>query len=358
MVIRPVPPGRFDTIARLTEVTLGLASVIISVIVLANPLVSLGTLIALLAAALAFEGFQFVITGGIRPGWWRRVKQDLESTVRWIRGIGRVGVGSIAVGVVIAVLLDPQLSYATLLYLLALGVVFLGFGRVLHGLGRELPAWLRLSSIGMGVLAILLVGLAIALPSIGLATFAVLIAVILLLSGVQSIVSGLRPTDPRQLVLLKLVLFSLFYGLVLINWIDLFGKSVPGYGVWLVITYFAPFWVLIVYEGYREWPLAVSLGLLVSLANDVGYYFVGNLLFGFHQDLVPWIEGQLGFLGTQLVTIFQAGALSIPIDSWLMGLSIYARAALVAAGLYYWWIHPFRIVARIPKVTHPPHTST
>lgn len=359
MATPPPTPHRTETAIRLTEVVLGLASVVVSVVVLANPLISIGTLIVLLASALAFDGVRAVVTGGVHPAGWRRsVTKDLRSTLRWLRHLGYLGFGLITVGVVLAVLLNPRLSETTLLYLLAAGVVVLGLGRVLRGLGPDAPAWLRGSSIATGALVVLIVGLALAVPSIGLATFAILIAVTLLLGGIQSVVSGLQPTDPRQIVLLKLVLFSLFYGLVLINWIDLFGKSVPAYGIWLVLTYFAPFWVLIVYESYSEWPLALSLGLLVSLANDVGYYFVGNLLFGFHQNLGPWIEGQLGLLGNQLVTVFQAGAYSIPVDSWLMGLSIYVRAAIVSAGLYYWWKHPSRIVARIPGASQPSPRST
>jgi len=343
------PRARFDTAIRLTEVFSGLASVVVAIVVLANPLLSLRTLIILLSFALGFDVVRLLLSEGMRSVLRNRVQRDLESTLRWIRRFGPIGLGLIVFGLVIAVLVSPEFSQLTLLYLLAVGVIFLSVDRMLRAVGHEVPGWLRSASAGTGVLALLLVSLAILVPSIGLATFAILIAVSLLVSGIQSVVSGLRPTDPRQIVLLKLVLFSLFYGLVLINWIDLFGKSVPAYGVWLVLTYFAPFWVLLVYEGYSEWPLALSLGLLVSLANDVGYYFVGNLLFGFHQNLVSWTAGQLGFDGTNLVTVFQAGPVSIPVDSWLMGLSIYVRGIVVSAGLYYWWRHPARIVARIQE---------
>jgi hypothetical protein len=330
-----------------TEFLSGLTAAGISIVILANPLVPLGTLIVLLAATLAIDGLRLLVTGGILRGWWRKVEEDLQSTWRWIQRVGRVGVGAVVVAIVLAVLVSPELRELTVLYLLAVGVIFLSVDRVAHATGRESASWLRGSSAGVGILALALVLIGIGYSTITLATFAILLAVSMLLGGVQSVLSGLRPTDPRQIVLLELVLFSLFYGLVLINWIDLFGKSVPAYGVWLVLTYFAPFWVLLVFEGYTEWPLALSLGLLVSLANDVGYYFVGNLLFGFHQNLGPWIAGQLGFKGTQLVTIFDAGAFSIPVDSWMMGLSIYVRAALVTVGLYYWWRHPGRIVARL-----------
>ncbi len=340
------PRAHFDTLGRLTEVLLGLIGAGVAIVVLANPLVSLGTLIVLLAVALVSDCIRLLAPFGTGPRWWLRVEQDLRTTLGWLLRLGRFALGAIVVLIVLAVLLLPQLGELTLLYLLAAGVVILSIARITRAYGPETAAWLRISSVGTGVIALLLVVAALAVPSIGLPTLAILLAVSMLINSVQSVVWGLRPTDPRQIVLLKLILFSLFYGLVLINWIDLFGKTVPAYGVWLVLTYFAPFIVLIVYEGIGQWPLALSLGLLVSLANDVGYYFVGNLLFGFHQDLGPWIEGQLGFRGDRLVTIFQAGPVAINVDSWEMGLSIYLRAAVVAIGLYYWWSHPARIFAR------------
>ncbi|HEV2450162.1 MAG TPA: hypothetical protein VGU43_07140, partial [Thermoplasmata archaeon] len=77
------------------------------------------------------------------------------------------------------------------------------------------------------------------------------------------------------------------------------------------------------------------------------YFFVGNLLFGFHVALGPWLAGQLGFQGTTIVTTFEGGSFVIPVSSFLMGFSIYARAVLVGLGLYYWWSHPSRITARL-----------
>jgi hypothetical protein len=170
-----------------------------------------------------------------------------------------------------------------------------------------------------------------------------LLAVVVLINWIEGIVTGLRPTDRRQITLLKLILFSAFYGSVLVNWIDLYATTAPAYHIWLVLTYMAPFGVLIVFQGFKDWQLAVSLGLLVSLTNDVGYYFVGDLLFGFHVQLIPWLAGQLGFEGGKLLFGFQGGAFNIPVTSALMGLSIYARMAVVATVLYHWWKHPTKL---------------
>jgi hypothetical protein len=62
--------------------------------------------------------------------------------------------------------------------------------------------------------------------------------------------------------------------------------------------------------------------------------------------LGPWIAGQLGFHGGQIVTVFEGGRFSLNVTSWMMGLSIYVRAAVVGLILTYWWRHPGEIVAR------------
>ncbi len=345
------PRPRFDALGRATEIVLGLIGAGVAIVVLANPFVSVGTLIVLLSVALVADCVRLLLPFGTGPRWWLRVEHDLRSTLGWVLRLGRFALGAIAILIVLAVLLDPQLGELTLLYLIASGIVILSIARISSAYGPETAGWLRISSVGTGVIVLLLMVAALADPTIGIPTLAILLAVSMLINSVQSVVWGLRPTDPRQITLLKLVLFSLFYGLVLINWIDLFGKTVPAYGIWLLLTYFAPFVVLIIYEGVGQWPLALSLGLLVSLANDVGYYFVGNLLFGFHQDLPNWISGQLGLRGDQLVTIFQAGAISINVYSWQMGLSIYLRALVVTIGLYYWWSHPSRILSQPPAAS-------
>jgi len=333
-------------IGRLAQVLLGLFSVGFAVIVLAAPQLSLTGLLILLAEAVGLFAAQTILAGGrvlsIRGGWLRAE----GSLWRTIRSWGIVGVGALAFALAVVTILEPTLAVTTAVFALALALVSAGFGRILQSTGETLPQWLRGSTLATGVFSVVLVGVSVAFYGFAIAAFAILVGVILAVSGIESVVAGLHPTDPRQFVLLKLILFAAFYGLILINWIDLFGKQVPAYGVWLILTYMAPFGVLIVFQGWKSWPLAISLGLLVSLFNDVGYFFVGNLLFGFHEPLGPWIAGQLGFDGSQLVTIFQGGSFHIDVTSWMMGASIYARAAVVGLILYYWWRHPGDIVAR------------
>lgn len=313
---------------RLSEVVLGLASVVVSVVILADLSYQIGDLVLLLSVALLFSSVRMVANGGFRGGLAR-----LES-------LGLLGGGLLTVGVLLAVVFLPGLGFETLVFLFAITLAIQGIGRLLHSAKRGHPAWLRGSAMVTGALTLALALGSVLVPNVAALTLVPLIGAMVLLNGIEMIVWGLRPTDPRQLTLLKLVLFSAFYGLVLINWLDLYGTSAPAYHVWLILTYMAPFGVLIVFQGLKDWQLALSLGLLVSLMNDVGYFFIGDLLFGFHRALLPWIEGQLGFQGLQVLFEFQGGAFTIPVTSVLMGLTIYVRIAVVSLILYHWWQRP------------------
>jgi uncharacterized membrane protein HdeD (DUF308 family) len=339
---------------RLTQVLLGLVSIGFAIVVLAQPVLSLSGLVVLLGEAVALFSAQTILASGRFLSVEQEWLPGTRSVWRRIRSYGTLGVGLVALGLAAFAVLDPALALTTAVFALALALVTGALGRILQSAGENLPPWRRMSALATGLSSVVLVGLSVAFYGYALAAFAILVGVILLISGIETVVAGLRPTDPRQFVLLKLVLFSAFYGLILINWIDLFGKQVPAYGLWLILTYMAPFGVLIVFEGWRSWPLAASLGLLVSLFNDVGYFFVGNLIFGFHENLGPWISGQLGLEGPKVVTIFQGGAFTLDVSSWLMGFSIYARAAVVTLILYYWWRHPSAIVA----ATSPPPAAS
>jgi uncharacterized membrane protein HdeD (DUF308 family) len=198
---------RHDGWVRAIEISLGLVGAGISIVVLANPLVSIATLIDLLAFALAADAVRLLLPIGTGAAWWVRIERDFRATFGQLLRLGRVAIGALVAVVVLAVLLDPRIDQLTLLFLLAGGVVFVSIGRISRAYGPEIPGWLRISSVGTGVIALVLVIVATTYPAIGLATLAVLLAVSMLINSVQSVVWGLRPTDPRQIVLLKLVLF-------------------------------------------------------------------------------------------------------------------------------------------------------
>jgi uncharacterized membrane protein HdeD (DUF308 family) len=328
------PQGYAPLWFRVLEVILGLSSVIVAVVALANPGLGVSGLVLLLSLSIAFSGIRMIMAGTIR--------QRLMS----LEGLGLAVGGVLILVLVVVVVFFPGQSLLTLVFLLAAGMTIQGLGRILHARGIGPQKWIRNSALATGAVTVAIAGVVLLVQGVALLTLVALLAVVVLVNGIETIVSGLRPTDKRQLTLLKLVLFAAFYGLVLINWIDLYATTAPAYHIWLVLTYMAPFGVLIVFQGFKDWQLALSLGLLVSLMNDVGYFFVGDLLFGFMKPLIPWIEGQLGFQGSTLLFTFQGGAFNIPVTSALMGLSIYARIAVVTMILYHWWKHPAKLSAR------------
>ncbi|MCI4323941.1 MAG: hypothetical protein L3K03_08015 [Thermoplasmata archaeon] len=342
----PSKPLRQD-VGRLSQVILGLVSIGFAIVVLATPQLSLSGLFILLAEAVALTAAQTVLAGGRLLAGAKAVTERPQHWGHVIRSWGIIAVGLVAIVLAGFAALDPTLATTAAVIALAVAMVSQSFGRIFQSTGVTLPPWLRGSALATGLLTVVLVAATILFFGFIVAAFAILVGVILLIGGIETVVAGVHPTDPRQFVLLKLILFSSFYGLILINWIDLPGKTVvPGYGIWLLLTYMAPFGVLLVFQGWDAWPLAASLGLLVSLNNDLGYFFVGNLIFGYHVALGPWIAGQLGFQGSAIVTTFQGGSFSLPVASWMMGASIYLRIAVVGGILYYWWTHPKEIVAR------------
>jgi len=139
-----------------------------------------------------------------------------------------------------------------------------------------------------------------------------------------------------KLSVFKLASFAVLYGLLPINWIDLFNPAAPGYHVWLIIMYMAPFGLVVLMEGFSLFPVAFSLGLLASLMNDLFYYPVGDLFFGMKINVLSWWQGQLGLDGFKHIFTFQGGYFSLDVTSMLLGASVYLRMIVVVFLLYKW----------------------
>jgi hypothetical protein len=311
------------------EVVFGLAAAVISIAVIADPGYGAQNLILLLSLALFFTTGRMIASG--------RVRKRLLS----LQGVGLAGGGLIALVLVIAVLLVPGLSLQSLVFLLAVSLTIQGLGRMLYSVGRGLPGWLRGSYVVTGAAMVILAAVVEFVGGLALLTLVELLALTVLVSGADAVISGLGPTA-RQLTLIKLVVFAAFYGIVFVNWIDLFNGGayiyvVPGYHIWVIIAYLIPFGILLVTRGLKDWELALSLGLIASLGNDLGYFVVGNAYFGFHVNLLDWYAHQLGLYGNTVLFVFNGGLFSFSVPSWLMGAAIYARVAVVALSLRHWW---------------------
>lgn len=314
------------------EIILGILSISVALVVFLTPDHSMRTLVSLLSFSVVFYAIRLVIEGGV-------VKFPPAYRVAGV--VGGVFIGAIALINVD----DPGLRFATLVPLLASALAINGINSLANSLNPERPKWSRASVFIVGAMTLVLSGIALAFPELSRITLVGILTITIVINGVESIISGIRPSSPKQIALIKLVAFAIFYGFLVVNWIDLYGSGAPGYHIWLILTYLAPFDVLLVFQGLKDWQLALSLGLIVSLVNDLDYYITGNLFFGFHVNLIAWLAGQLGLEGSKVLFNFEGGFFTIPVTSYLMGFTIYARFVVVALILYQWWKSPWKLKA-------------
>ena len=145
--------------------------------------------------------------------------------------------------------------------------------------------------------------------------------------------------ESRKELIVKLALYASLYGFIGINFIDLTapGSNIPGYHLWLVFQYFAPLIPILFLLGFDDWELVVSMGLMASLFNDLGYYPAGMLLFGRRYDLADFYAFQLGFKGFEVRWFFNGGFFTFPVSSIIMATSIYFRVAAIYLLVYRWW---------------------
>ncbi|MGD0477136.1 MAG: hypothetical protein ABSB29_03085 [Nitrososphaerales archaeon] len=312
---------------RVLEIVLGLLSITVALVVVLNHAYTKGTVPSLLVFAVLLNSVRIASAGGVR---------HLPALRRGLS----LALGVAAAAIVVLVIVLPGLGFTTFALLLATGLAIQGLDRLSNVTHLGHPRWLRVSAFTVGLTTLALAGVIVAVPRLTTITLVAVLALTVSVNGIESIVVGIQPSTKKQLTLVKLVTFALFYGFVNINWIDLYYNRVPAYHIWLILTYMAPFVVLLVFQGFKDWQLAISLGLLVSLVNDLGYYISGDLLFGFHRQLIPWLSGQLGFQGGTRLFTFQGGFFTIPVTSYLMGASVYLRMAVVVAVLYHWWRRP------------------
>src|SRR6267378_7391588 len=114
----------------------------------------------------------------------------IEKMPSWIRAAEVIlGIVSLIAGVY--VLAYPGVAIATLILLLAVGLIFLGARDIVLGaMGKFLPSWLRAANIVLGVLAFILSVVVINEPGFAVRTLVLLLYVVLFVRGVAGISLG------------------------------------------------------------------------------------------------------------------------------------------------------------------------
>jgi len=114
----------------------------------------------------------------------------IEKMPSWIRAAEVIlGIVSLVAGVY--VLAYPGVAIATLILLLAVGLIFLGWRDIVLGaMGKFLPSWLRASNVILGFLAFILSVIVIAEPGFAVLTLILILYVALFVRGVAGVAMG------------------------------------------------------------------------------------------------------------------------------------------------------------------------
>ena len=114
----------------------------------------------------------------------------IEKMPSWIR-TAEVILGLVSLLAGVYVLVYPLVAVFTLIVLLAVGLIFLGWRDIVIGaMGKFLPGWLRAANIILGVLAFVLSVVVISEPGFAVRTLVLLLYVVLFVRGVAGISLG------------------------------------------------------------------------------------------------------------------------------------------------------------------------
>lgn len=161
---------------RAAQIGLGIIALIISIYILAYPVLTFVTIVLLLGVILFVVGIERIIQGIAAPG-----------KSRW----GTVGLGILVLIISIIVMAAPGVVGVFLIILLAIGLLIDGIARVYHGAtDKTSKRWSRVFSIVAGAIEIGLSIMIMASPVIGVELVSFLIAIALIIVGIQIIAAG------------------------------------------------------------------------------------------------------------------------------------------------------------------------
>ena len=112
----------------------------------------------------------------------------IEKRPPWVRAL-QIGLGAIIIVLSILALVTPAAAFVSIVWLLAIILFFVGIERVIVGI--FLPGRSRWSSIGLGVLILILAGIAISYPTEAATLILIFIAIALLIIGATRIIEGM-----------------------------------------------------------------------------------------------------------------------------------------------------------------------
>jgi uncharacterized membrane protein HdeD (DUF308 family) len=169
---------------RIAQIVLGAIAIALSLAVITSPRVGIATITFLLSVTLLVVGIERLVTG-FTPS-----EQSKSSR------FGNIGLGALAALLGIAVLAFPVFTTGVLVTLLALGLLFIGIARIIHGISdKNTSKWSKGFLVGVGILSLAVSFTVFAYPAVGVFLLTLVLGISLLIIGIQSVayaISGHR----------------------------------------------------------------------------------------------------------------------------------------------------------------------
>jgi uncharacterized membrane protein HdeD (DUF308 family) len=170
---------------RAAQIGLGALIIILSIIIIFNPVITTVTLVFLLGVALLLLGIERVITAIF-----------LRKSSR----LATIGLGIICIFFAALFMTFPQGSTTTLVIIAAIALLFGGGAKFAEGLRRRDRGRLhRWSSLGVGALAIAVAITIFIVPSFGIGLIGVIFGIVLIIMGIQMVSSGITGRQKMRL---------------------------------------------------------------------------------------------------------------------------------------------------------------
>ena len=162
---------------RILQIVLGGIAIALSLGVILNPGFGIATLILLLSATMLVIGIERVVTGFTQSNRSSKLSK-----------FGNIGLGALVALLGIAVLAFPIFTTEVLITLLALGLLFIGIARIIHGLtNKNISKWSRGFLVGVGVLSLAVSFTVFAYPTLGVFLLTLVLGINLQIIGIQSV---------------------------------------------------------------------------------------------------------------------------------------------------------------------------
>ena len=162
---------------RILQIVLGGIAIALSLGVIFNPGIGVATIALLLSATLLVVGIERVVTGFTQLNRSSKLSK-----------FGNISLGALVALLGIAVVAFPLFTTGVLVSLLALGLLFIGIARIIHGMtDKNISKWSKGSLVGVGILSLAVSFTVFAYPQLGVLLLTLVLGINLLIIGVQSV---------------------------------------------------------------------------------------------------------------------------------------------------------------------------